>query len=268
MSAYEGKVVIVTGGAKGIGRGIVEGFAAEGAAVTIADVDPSAARDLARSLSGGGRKALAVVADVSLRSNAERIVAETVSAFGAIDVLVNNAGIQPSRSYANVVDTLEEDWDRIINVNLKSQYLMSKYAIPEMRKRGGGAIINIASVQGLQSMPRVPAYAASKGGSLSLTRNMALDFARENIRVVAICPGTIDSEMVRTAARAEGGDLDATLRRYGSTHPLGRIGLPADIANACLFLASDKASFITGDYLCVDGGYMAQGAWVGSAGAD
>jgi NAD(P)-dependent dehydrogenase (short-subunit alcohol dehydrogenase family) len=126
----------------------------------------------------------------------------------------------------------------------------------------------MASVQGLQSMPGVPSYAASKGGMLSLTRNMALDYAPEDIRVVAICPGTIDSHMVRLAARAEGGDEEANVRRYGSFHPLGRIGQPEDIAEAVLFLASDRASFITGEYLTVDGGFMAQGAWASSAGSD
>jgi NAD(P)-dependent dehydrogenase (short-subunit alcohol dehydrogenase family) len=136
-----------------------------------------------------------------------------------------------------------------------------------LRAAGGGAVINIASVQGLQSMPGVPSYAASKGGVLSLTRNMALDYARQNIRVTAICPGTMDSEMVRTAARAEGGDLDETLRRYGSFHPVGRLGTPQDIAEAALFLASERATFITGSYLLVDGGFLAQGAWATSAGA-
>jgi NAD(P)-dependent dehydrogenase (short-subunit alcohol dehydrogenase family) len=144
---------------------------------------------------------------------------------------------------------------------------MSKYALPHIRAAGGGAVVNMASVQGLQSMPGVPSYAASKGGILSLTRNMALDYAPDRIRVTAICPGTIDSEMVRTSARAEGGDIEANLRRYGEHHPLGRIGVPEDIANAVLFLASERASFITGEYLCVDGGFMAQGAWATSAGS-
>jgi len=129
-------------------------------------------------------------------------------------------------------------------------------------------IVNMSSVQGLQSMPGVPAYAATKGGILSLTRNMALDYAPEGIRVVALCPGTIDSELVRDLARAEGGDLDATLERYGAFHPLGRLGRPEDIANAVVFLASDRASFITGASLNVDGGFMAQGAWASSAGGD
>jgi NAD(P)-dependent dehydrogenase (short-subunit alcohol dehydrogenase family) len=147
-------------------------------------------------------------------------------------------------------------------------FLMSRAALSHIRAAGGGTIVNIASVQGLQSMPRVAAYAASKGGVLSLTRAMALDHAHEGIRVVAICPGTIDSAMVRAIARAEGGDEEANIRRYGAAHPLGRIGTPADIGAAAVFLASDAASFITGEHLNVDGGFMALGAWATSAGAD
>ena len=138
---------------------------------------------------------------------------------------------------------------------------MSKYAIPEIRKRGGGAVINTASVQGLQSQKLVPAYAASKGGVLSLTRQMALDYAAENIRVLAVCPGSIDTEMLRAAARLMPGDPDRTVREMGKSHPIGRIGTSTDIANVVLFLASDKASFMTGEYVCVDGGFMALGAW-------
>src|SRR5439155_12498305 len=152
---------------------------------------------------------------------------------------------------------------RILDVNLKSYFLMSKYAIPEIRERGGGAIVNTASVQGLQSMPGVPAYAASKGGVLSLTRQMAVDYARENIRVNAVCPGTIDTEMVRASAAHEPDGVEAALKRFGDSHPIGRIGTGQDIANAVLFLASDRASFMTGEYVCVDGGYLALGAWAG-----
>ena len=145
--------------------------------------------------------------------------------------------------------------------------MMSKFAIPEMRKRGGGAIINTASVQGLQSQKLVPAYAASKGGVLSLTRQMALDYAEENIRVLAVCPGTIDTEMVRTIARTEQGDTDQIVAGWGKGHPLGRVGQGTDIANVVLFLASDKASFMTGEHVNVDGGFMAQGAWATGAGS-
>ncbi len=267
MGEFDGKAVLVTGGALGIGRGIVQGFAREGAGVAIADIDRGAAEGLGADLRASGGRVVVTVGAVSKAEDAERMVREAVAGLGRLDVLVNNAGIQPIDWYYRVEDTPEEVWDRILGVNLKGTFLMSKYAMPHIRAAGGGAVINMASVQGLQSMPGVPSYAASKGGILSLTRNMAMDYAPEGIRVTAICPGTIDSEMVRTSARAEGGDIEANLRRYGAFHPLGRLGRPEDIANAALFLASERASFITGEYLCVDGGFMAMGAWATSAGA-
>ncbi|MEA2609239.1 MAG: hypothetical protein QOJ75_1482 [Chloroflexota bacterium] len=268
IDEFAGRTVLVTGGALGIGRGIARAFAGAGAGVAIADINRGAAERLAEEITGGGRRAVAVAGDVSNSSDAERMVLGTVEAFGRLDVLVNNAGIMPTDWYSRVEDTPEEVWDRIIAVNLKGVFLMSKFALPRIREAGpGGVVVNIASVQGLQSMPGVPAYAASKGGILSLTRNMALDYASEGIRVVAICPGTIDSEIVRDLARAEGGDMEANIQRYGSVHPLGRIGTPADVADAVLFLAGDRASFITGEYLTVDGGLMAQGAWATSAGS-
>jgi NAD(P)-dependent dehydrogenase (short-subunit alcohol dehydrogenase family) len=207
-----------------------------------------------------------VVADVGKAADCQRAVRESVDRFGRLDVLFNNAGIQPRSSYVNVENTTEEMWDRIQDVNLKSYFLMSKYGIPEIRRQGGGAIINTASVQGLQSQRLVPAYAASKGGVLSLTRQMALDYAREHIRVLAVCPGSIDTEMVRAAAALEPDGVEEALVRFGKSHPLGRIGTGQDIANAVLFLASDQASFMTGSYVCVDGGYMALGAWASGSG--
>jgi NAD(P)-dependent dehydrogenase (short-subunit alcohol dehydrogenase family) len=266
MGAYSGKVVIVTGGALGMGGATSLEFAREGAKVVVADVNEAAGQAIVAKMKDAEGSGLFVLADVSKNADCRRVVDAAVATFGGVDVLFNNVGIQPPASYTNAEDTSEETWDRILNVNLKSYFLMAKYAIPELRKRGGGAIINNASVQGLQSMKRVPAYAASKGGVLSLTRQLAVEYARENIRVLAICPGTIDTDMVRTAAAMEGGDVEATLKRYGESHPIGRIGTGQDIANAVLFLASDKASFMTGSYVCVDGGYMALGAWAGGAG--
>ena len=267
MGAFDDKVVIVTGGAFGIGRATALEFAREGAWVVIADIDTvagTAVESEVRELGPGG---LLVEADVSQGEACSRVVSETVAAFGGVDVLFNNVGIQSPRSFLNVEDTPEEMWDMILGVNLKSCYLMCKRAIPEIRKRGGGAIINTASVQGLQSQKLVPAYAASKGGILSLTRQMALDYASENIRVVAVCPGTIDTKLIRTAAAEEKGDLDETVARWGKGHPLGRIGTGQDIANVVLFLASDRASFMTGTHVTVDGGYMALGAWAGGTGS-
>ncbi len=268
MGEFDGRAVLVTGGALGLGKGIAEAFAREGAAVAVADVDRAAAERLVAELMRRGHRAIATIGDVSSAADAERMVREAVDALGRLDVLVNNAGIQPVDWYYRVEDTPEEVWDRILDVNLKGQFLMAKYALPRIRAQGpGGSVINMASVQGIQSMPGVPSYAASKGGILSLTRNMALDYAPDGIRVNAICPGTMDSEMVRTSARAEGGDIDETLARYGAFHPLGRLGTPEDVAQAALFLASDRSSFVTGTSFIVDGGFMAQGAWASSAGA-
>lgn len=267
MGTFDGKAIIVTGGALGMGKATALEFAREGGRVTVADINEAAGQALMQEIRAAGGQGLFVRADVSKAEDCRRVVEETVAAAGGVDVLFNNVGIQPPSSYTNVEDTPEELWDRIMDVNLKSYFLMSKYALPEMRRRGGGVIINNASVQGLQSMKGVPPYAASKGGVLSLTRQMAVEYAAEGIRVLAICPGTIDTEMVRAAAALEGGDVEETLRRYGRSHPIGRIGTGQDIANVVLFLASDKASFMTGEYVCVDGGYMALGAWAGGAGA-
>jgi NAD(P)-dependent dehydrogenase (short-subunit alcohol dehydrogenase family) len=269
MGDFDGRRAVVTGGALGIGRGIVHGLAAEGCRVAVADIDGPAAEALVDELRTSGRDAVAVVGDVSSAADTARMIDEAVGRLGGIDILVNNAGIQPTDWYFRIEDMPEAVWDRIVAVNLKGVFLMSKYALPHIRQASpGGVIVNMSSVQGLQSMPGVPAYAATKGGILSLTRNMALDYAPEGIRVVALCPGTIDSELVRDLARAEGGDLDANLERYGAFHPLGRLGRPEDVANAVVFLASDRASFITGASLNVDGGFMAQGAWASSAGGE
>ena len=261
MATFEDKVVIVTGGAHGIGRATALEFAREGASVAVADVNEPAGKEVVAEIQKVGPGGLLVVADVASSDECRRVVARTVEAFGGVDVLFNNVGIQPAESYLNVEGTTEEMWDRIQGVNLKSYFLMSKYTIPEIRKRGGGAVVNTASVQGLQSMKGVPAYAASKGGVISLTRQMALDYAAENIRVNAVNPGTIDTEMVRSTMEGTPEEIEEQLRVAGSSHPIGRIGTGVDIPNMVLFLASDKAGFMTGENVCIDGGCMARGAW-------
>ena len=265
MSSFDGKVVIITGGALGIGQATAWEFAKEGAKVAVADVNREAGETTVTEVERLGGEGLMLEADVSDSSDCKRVVDATVERFGGIDILFNNVGIQPPASYVNVEDTPESMWDRIIGVNLKSCFLMSKYSIPQMRVRGGGVIINTASVQGLQSQPLVPPYAASKGGILSLTRQMSLDYAKDNIRVLAVCPGSIDTPMLRAAAGVVGGDPDEVVGQWGAAHPIGRVGTGQDIANAVLFLASDKASFMTGENVNVDGGYMALGAWATAA---
>ena len=256
------KSVIVTGGAHGIGEAAVLAFARAGHQVAIADVDRDAGERVRQSIGPGSSDAIVIGADVSRPEDAREVVRRTVASFGGVDVVFNNAGIQPADSYRTAEELDEAVWDRVMDVNVKGCFLLCKYAIPEMRKRGGGVIINNASVQGLQSQKLVPAYAASKGAVLSLTRNLALDYAGENIRVVAVCPGSVDTPMLRaTAALTSPDNPTGTLTQWGHKHPLGRIARPEEIAEVVLFLASDKASFITGEYVCVDGGLMAQGQW-------
>ena len=258
MGEFDGKIAIITGGAMGIGEATARAFAAAGAAVSIGDIDAGRGEQVAGEVCASGGRAIFVAADVARAADCERLVTRTAAELGGVDILFSNAGIQPTSSYANVEDTPEEMWDRIQGVNLKSRFLMAKYAIPQMRLRGGGVIVNTASVQALQSMNLAPAYAATKGGDLSLTRQMALDYAAENIRVVAVCPGAIDTPLLRKSLDHTGADMKGLLEMAGRMHPIGRMGTGADIANAVLFLASDRASFITGEYLCVDGGLMAK----------
>jgi NAD(P)-dependent dehydrogenase (short-subunit alcohol dehydrogenase family) len=262
MQTPAGKVVIVSGGARGIGEAASAAFAREGYRVALADIDRQAGERVTQNIRSGSREAIFICADVSRAEGAQEVVQKTVAAFGGVDVVFNNAGIQPPESYKTAEDLDEAVWDRVMDVNVKACFLLCKHAIPEMRKRGGGVIVNNASVQGLQSQKLVPAYAASKGAVLSFTRNLALDYAGENIRVVAICPGSVDTPMLRaTAAMNSPGDSEAVLAEWGRKHPVGRIGRPAEIAEVVVFLASEKASFITGEYVCVDGGLMAKGQW-------
>jgi NAD(P)-dependent dehydrogenase (short-subunit alcohol dehydrogenase family) len=257
MGMFDGKNVIVTGGAKGIGRAISLSFAREGANVVCADVDAAAGDEVANEAKGLPGKLIFVNADVSQSAVCQTLVARAVDDFGGVDILCNNVGIQSKESYLPAHELPEEMWDRIVDVNLKSNFLMTKYCVPEMKKRGGGVIINTASVQGLQSALGVSAYAASKGGQLSLTRQLALEYAKDNIRVLAVNPGTIETPLALAASTS----IEELRGEAARTHPLGRIGQPQDIANVVLFLASDKASFMTGEYVTVDGGMMAKGAW-------
>jgi NAD(P)-dependent dehydrogenase (short-subunit alcohol dehydrogenase family) len=187
----------------------------------------------------------------------KRLMDFATETYGGVDVLVNSAGIQ---RYGTVVETEEEAWDEVLDVNLKGIYLASRYAIPEMRKRGGGAIVNLSSVQAFASQTGVAAYTASKGGINALTRAMALDHAEENIRVNAICPASVDTPMLRWAAdlfREEDKSVEETVAEWGRMHPVGRVAKPEEVAEVIAFLASDRASFVTGGDYKVDGGMLA-----------
>jgi NAD(P)-dependent dehydrogenase (short-subunit alcohol dehydrogenase family) len=261
VSGYQrfvGKVAVVTGAGMGIGAAVAVALAGEGAAVTVFDRDEKAAEAVVEEIAAGGGKAAQVVGSVANRADAERAVRETAAAFGGLDMLVNNAGVVV---YGEVPDFEEEDWDLVVGTNLKGQFLMSKFAIPEIRHRGGGAIVNLASVQALISQREVAAYAASKGGVVSFTKTLALDHAKDSIRVNCVLPGSVRTPMLRHAAELAPGDPEDTIAQWGRIHPRGTVIEPEEIAAVVLFLLSDDASAVTGAAYVADAGLSAQAAF-------
>jgi NAD(P)-dependent dehydrogenase (short-subunit alcohol dehydrogenase family) len=257
---FTGATVLVTGGALGIGRAICQGFARAGANVLCIDVNRAAGNVLAAEDNSPG-EVVFFEGDVGKAADCRAAIEDAVARWGGIDVICNNAGIQPKNSYLPVHELTEEMWDRILDVNLKSTYFMSHYGIPHLKARGGGTIINTASVQGMASANLVSAYAASKGGLISLTRQLALDYGVDNIRVLGVAPGTIDTGMPHAYEPIDPAEHNRLRQEWGARHPLNRIGQPEEIARVVMFLASDQASFMTGETVCVDGGLMAKGAW-------
>jgi NAD(P)-dependent dehydrogenase (short-subunit alcohol dehydrogenase family) len=255
MSRFAGKTAFVTGGGSGIGRACCVRLAGDGASVAVVDVRDVAAKQSVAEIEAFGGAALAVPCDVTRGDQVASAVATVIQHFGRIDVVCNCAGIFLAEG--SVVDCREEDWDRVLAVNLKSIFLTGKYAVPHLRDAGGGAIVNIASVYGLTALAGECAYDASKGGVLNLTRQMAIEFARENIRVNTVCPSDCDTPLI-AALFPPGADPEEEKRRLGEAIPVGRIAKPEEIAAAVAFLASDDARFVTGVALPVDGGFLAQ----------
>lgn len=246
----EGKVALVTGGASGIGRATAELFAREGASVVIIDMNEKAAQTAAREI---GASTIFQAADVTKADDCERAVQHVVREFGGIHILFNNAGLIRR---ASVTELSEDDWDRVMAVNVKSIFLMSRLVIPIMATAGGGVIVNMASGWGLAGGPRAAAYCASKGAVVLLTKAMAIDHGPQNIRVNCICPGDTDTDMLRDEAQQLGENENHFLAD-SARRPLGRVGRPQEIAQAALYLASDASSFVSGTALIVDGGGLA-----------
>jgi NAD(P)-dependent dehydrogenase (short-subunit alcohol dehydrogenase family) len=247
---FQGKVVLITGAGVGIGRATAVRFAQEEARVAVNSLTPAHGRETLRLLQEGGGCGIYIQGDVSIAAHARRMVEETVQAFGRLDILVNNAGIVlPGR-----VDNLsEEDWDRTIAVNLKGVYLVSKYAIPEMRKIGGGVIVHNASVAAVRGLKDRAVYTASKGGVWALTKAMAADYLSENIRVNCVCPGTIATPSLERRIQAFA-DPEKARADFIARQPMGRLGKDDEIAAAILFAASDEAAFMNGATIAIDGG--------------
>ena len=249
-----GKVAIITGAGAGIGRATALFFAKEGAEVVVADCDPEEGARTVRLIKENGGVAIFVQVDVSKAANVKNMVKTTVETYGKLDILINNAGIY---AQADVVEVAEEEWDRILDVNLKGVFLCSKYSIPEMIKGGGGSIVNIGSEAGIVGIKNQVAYNVSKSGVIALTKSMAIDFAAHNIRVNCVCPGTTETPLVE-AALERAPDPAAARRAVEEVRPANRLGRPEEIAAGILYLASDESPYATGSILSIDGGYTAQ----------
>ena len=252
MGRVDGKVAVVTGGASGIGRATARKLAAEGARVGIADVDEAGGERVAAGIREAGTDAFFRRTDVRSLADLEAVLDEAAGRHGRLDVLVNNAAVSVGGSAGEMA---EEDWARVIDVNLSGVWRGMRAAIPRMLAQGGGSIVNLSSVQAHVGFLGWSGYAASKGGIEALTRQAAVEYARAGIRVNAIVPGTIMTEM-NEAIMAEADDRDAVMAGWVAMHPIGRIGQPEEVAAAIVFLASDEASFITGELLRVDGGMV------------
>jgi NAD(P)-dependent dehydrogenase (short-subunit alcohol dehydrogenase family) len=248
----EGKIALVTGAGSGIGRESALAFAAFRAQVMVSDVVVESGEETVAQIKAAGGEATFMRADVSQRADVEALIRQTVETYGRLDCAHNNAGIEGDM--APTCDCTEANWDRTIAINLKGVWLCMKYEIPQMLEQGGGVIVNTSSVAGLVGFVNLPAYVATKHGVAGLTRTAALEYAQQGIRVNAVCPGVIHTPMID---RIVGGDAEAEAQ-FTALEPVGRMGSPAEVAQAVVWLCSDAASFVTGIAMPVDGGFVAQ----------
>jgi dihydroanticapsin dehydrogenase len=256
MKRFEGKVAVVTGGGSGIGRATCLRFAEEGAAVAVAEIDETRGKEVAEEISRAGGKAISVRTDVADEESVRAAVSRIVASLGRIDVLVNNAAVFVLKG----IDATVAEWRKILDVNVMGPALMAKHVVPEMRKAGKGAIVNLGSISSFIAQPQFVTYNTTKTAILGMTRCMALDLAPDNIRVNAVCPGAVWTPIVIELAGQKGLDRKAADAdpEWGAAHMIKRVADPREIANAILFLASDEASFVTAESLMVDGGYVAR----------
>ncbi len=252
MNIMSNKVVFITGASSGIGRATALAFAREGANVAIADVLADGGRETARLVEARGARALYVSCDVSKDSDVRSALGKTIETFGRIDCAFNNAGIEGEQS--SISGCSEANWDRVLGINLKGIWLCMKHEIPQMLKQGAGAIVNCASVAGLVGFVGIPAYVAAKHGVVGLTKTGAIELAKSNIRVNAVCPGVIKTPMIDRFAHGEA----QIQQQLVAGEPIGRLGKPEEVAEAVVWLCSDAASFVTGQPIAVDGGWVAQ----------
>ncbi|WP_432089929.1 SDR family NAD(P)-dependent oxidoreductase [Streptomyces sp. NRRL F-5630] len=250
MSDFTDKVGLVTGAGSGIGRAIASGLARRGAAVAVLDVDEAAAHETAEKIAGAGGRAIAVRADIADENSVRSAIGRTVAEFGRLDVAVNNAAV--SSSGRQLTEMRAQEWEGVLRVNLTGTFLCLKYEIPELRRAGGGAIVNIASGGGLHAIPLSPAYVAGKHGVVGLTKAAAVDYAADGIRVNAVAPG-----MTRTAHLDRATEGTGMIAQHQALTPLGRLATPDEIADAAVWLCSDESSYVTGTTLSVDGGRRA-----------
>lgn len=251
MQGLEGKVAIVTGGSSGIGLAVAQGFASHGGKVVIADVADGT--EAVEGIKQAGGEAMFVKTDVSKTEDVRALVKAAVDAYGRVDFGVNNAGIGgPS---ATTGDYTEDDWNRVISINLTGVWSCMKYQLEQMVKQGSGAIVNMASILGWVGFPQAPAYVAAKHGVLGLTKAAAIEYAQQGIRINAVCPAFIYTPLLENAGMSEGSD---PYNMLVGLHPMGRLGRPEEVSDLVLWLCSDGASFVTGSAYLVDGGYVAQ----------